>query len=135
MVNIITLDAKSMQEFNQTYHKHIRLAIAWDKIRDEETGLIYIDKPDQKIHLLHRECEVNGHGLGEFYTTTVGNGDCIMRAPALRYGNEYLLLDGNHRIQAFRPRVIILDYIRPDYYHILNYFDQGLNFVESCRRD
>lgn len=131
---VTVIEPLSMAAFAQKYHSSIRLTMSWPHLSKCPTGLTVLQN-DEKIHLLQRrEVNIKGYGLGEYHTVKPGPNKTIFRAPALRYGNEYLLLDGNSRIQFYKPALIILDCIRPEYFYLVNYIDQGLNFINACRR-
>lgn len=134
MTSVEILKTLSFDQFAEKYHNDIRLAISWGRLNDATTGIKIIDNHDQRIHLLHCDEKVGGCWLGEFRNVRTGNNDIIFRGPALKYGQEFLLLDGNHRIQFYKPRIVVLDWIEVDYYSLFNHIDCGLKFVEQCRR-
>lgn len=128
-----TIEPVSLAQFADLYHNSIRLAMSWHHLREQPTGTTIFDQKKNDLLLLHSEFKCGDTWMGEFRRYRGGKDKRILRVPAMKYGQSYLLLDGNHRIQFYEPSIIILDYIEPSYFCLANYIDQGDKFVRTCR--
>lgn len=103
------------QGFLSEYKPSIRVSVAWDELMDPEPQVeqLWFYYEDQKdIFFPFYKGKMGWRG-GKPKHVTPGECQCLVRAPAVDVGDQYVLLDGTHRIRELRPELIILDCLKP----------------------
>ncbi len=106
--DLIDFTPFSFKEWKKRYQSDIRTAVKWDGIKRGKCGLIVANK-DTKMYLPW----YNGkHWMdGEPQRVEIGNKLRLVRLPALKVKDEYLILDGCHRMTELKPMLVLLDWL------------------------
>ena len=76
--------------------------------RTPKVGLLVVDNKT-KMFLPHYLS--GGWQDGRPMLMSVGNHPALIRIPAVKLRERYLILDGIHRLMEFRPAFVLLDYV------------------------
>ncbi len=94
--------------FQATYKKDIRVNWEPEGLKNPKTGL-ELATQDTEIYVPHYHKGNWRYGAPQL--VPLGSRLVLVRIPAVRYKNKYMLLDGYHRTTQLSPRLILLDYV------------------------
>ena len=96
------------------YKNEIRCIVDWERLSSFETGIVAFSK-FQKKEVFHCWYKNGSWMNGENKRVSISSNALIsITVPAIKFGEKYIILDGNHRISIFKPGIIYLDYIDLD---------------------
>ena len=102
----LTFKPMTLAQWKTRYRGAIRIQCSLKRITKATVTLTLADK-QTTFHLVHYEKGDWRDGVPK--TARIGMTPMLVRLPAIQVGkNQYLLLDGNHRIQA-GPAFVVLD--------------------------
>ena len=94
--------------FQATYRKDIRVNWEPEGLKKPKTGIHLADE-DTEIYVPHYK--KGGWRYGTPQQVPLGTSLKLVRIPAVRFKNRYMILDGYHRVTQLSPRIILLDYV------------------------
>lgn len=112
------------QQWKQRYKSSIRISIELGKIKRPKTGFLVAD---EKTNLKLCWYKKGNYRDGEIKKASIGNKNVLIRIPAIKINDEYLVIDGCHRLTQLKPRFILIDYIEPK--------KEDLRYISDCFND
>lgn len=105
------LSFEPLADFNAwkaAYGQDIRVDLEYNILKNSKVGLMLADD-NTAIHVPRYKKGDWRYGIPE--RVPLGKELKLLRLPAARYKDKYLLLDGYHRMTELLPKLVLLDYI------------------------
>lgn len=103
----LTFRPMTLQEWKRRYRGVIRISCSLKRIMKAVPGL-HLATKQTRMYLVHYD-----HGDwrdGTPQRVSVGTTPMLVRIPAIKVGNAFLLIDGCHRMKM-NPAFVVLDYL------------------------
>ena len=98
----------TFEQWKQVYKSKIRILWKMKALRKIRCELIRAEKTTK----MYAPWYDDGDWMdGKPKRLSLGNKNTVIRLPALRIADKYLILDGNHRINELHPNTVFLDYL------------------------
>jgi len=108
--DIIDFSSLTAAQWRKRYKSDIRVSVKWDRVKIKQCGII---KADKKTKILLPWYGKNRSWMdGSPKKIKIGTDLRLIRIPALKIcKDDFLVLDGCHRLTELNPSIVIIDWI------------------------
>lgn len=122
--DLIHFKKLNFKEWKFRYLSDIRIGILWKNLKDVNVGILLVKNHQIYLPKYGKDKSwMNGKPI----KVNEGKRLILVRLPAIRIKNKYLILDGYHRLKNLKPKLIILDYLRlsqSQYRYIIDLYNE-----------